>query len=307
MSKPRSNRRRIDGVLLLDKPYDISSNAALQKVRWLLNAVKAGHTGVLDPLATGLLPICLGEATKFSSYLLDADKAYRATIKLGVTTTTGDIEGDVLLQRKVNVDQETLLAVLQRFRGEISQLPPMYSALKHQGKALYEYARAGIEIPREARTITIHRLELLSLEGDVAVVDVRCSKGSYIRTLAEDIGEALGCGAHLINLRRTATAGFMLEQSHALADLETLPMQDREALLMPADVLVQHLPAMSLTEAMVAKFMQGQAVRFTEKCEKIARFRVYHLGSGRFLGLGEVRADARLYPIRLLAEQAVAL
>ena len=165
MSKPRSNRRPIDGVLLIDKPYDISSNGALQKARWLLNAAKAGHTGVLDPLATGLLPVCLGEATKFSSYLLDADKGYRATVKFGVVTTTGDVEGEVVSERPVVFDREGLLAAMEAFRGEISQVPPMYSALKHQGKPLYEYARAGIEIEREARWVHIRKLELISLDG----------------------------------------------------------------------------------------------------------------------------------------------
>ena len=248
MSKPRSNRRHIDGVLLIDKPYDISSNNALQKARWLLNAAKAGHTGVLDPLATGLLPVCLGEATKFSSYLLDADKGYRATVKFGAVTTTGDVEGEVVSERPVAFDRDSLLAEMARFTGEISQVPPMYSALKHQGKPLYEYARAGIEVPREARQVVIRKLELVSFDGDTAVMDVLCSKGTYIRTLACDIGEALGCGAHLTGLRRTATGGFGLDEAHTLAALESLDMPAREALLMPADVLVMHFPQLELAD-----------------------------------------------------------
>ncbi|AVG16450.1 tRNA pseudouridine(55) synthase TruB [Chromobacterium vaccinii] len=304
MSKPRSNRRQIDGVLLIDKPYDISSNNALQKARWLLNAAKAGHTGVLDPLATGLLPVCLGEATKFSSYLLDADKGYRATVKFGAVTTTGDIEGEVVSERPVSISREQLEAVLERFRGEISQVPPMYSALKHQGKPLYEYARAGIEVPREARQVTIRKLELLSFDGVSAEIEVLCTKGTYIRTLGCDIGDALGCGAHLTALRRTATGGFGLEQSHALADLELLDMPGREALLMPADVLVMHFPQLELADGEIGKFLQGQPVRFEQKCEKMQRFRVYQQSSRKFVGLGEARGDGRLHPIRLLANQA---
>ncbi|MGC0151921.1 tRNA pseudouridine(55) synthase TruB [Chromobacterium vaccinii] len=307
MSKPRSNRRRIDGVLLIDKPYDISSNNALQKARWLLNAAKAGHTGVLDPLATGLLPVCLGEATKFSSYLLDADKGYRATVKFGAVTTTGDIEGEVVSEQPVAFDREALLAEMARFTGEISQVPPMYSALKHQGKPLYEYARAGIEVPREARQIVIRKLELISFDGDAAVMDVLCSKGTYIRTLACDIGEALGCGAHLTGLRRTATGGFGLDEAHQLAELETLDMPGREAKLLPADVLVAHFPQLELSDDEIGKFMHGQPVRFEQKCEKIQRFRVYQQSTRRFVGLGEARGDGRLHPIRLLAEQAETL
>ncbi|OWY38387.1 tRNA pseudouridine(55) synthase TruB [Xenophilus sp. AP218F] len=304
MSKPRSNRRQIDGVLLIDKPYDISSNNALQKARWLLNAAKAGHTGVLDPLATGLLPACFGDATKFSSYLLDADKGYRATVKFGVVTTTGDVEGEVVSEREVAFGLAELQAAIERFRGEISQVPPMYSALKHQGKPLYEYARAGIEIPREARQVTIHKLELLSFDGVSAEIDVVCSKGTYIRTLACDIGEALGCGAHLTALRRTATGGFSLDEAHALADVEALDMAGREALLLPMDVLVRHFPDTELDENAAGKFNHGQPVLFAGKYEKMQRFRVYHQANRKFLGLGEARDDGRLHPIRLLAVKA---
>ena len=306
MSKPRSNRRQIDGVLLIDKPYDISSNNALQKARWLLNAAKAGHTGVLDPLATGLLPMCLGEATKFSSYLLDADKGYRATVRFGAATTTGDIEGDVIRECPIAFDEAGLLQVMQQFVGEISQVPPMYSALKHQGKPLYEYAREGIEIHREPRRITIHSLKLISFDGVEGVIDVLCSKGTYIRTLAEDIAIALDCAAHLTGLRRTTTGGFQLSEAHTLAAVEALDMAGREALLLPADVLVQHFPATTLDEAMAGRFIHGQAVRFAGNCEKMTRFRVYSDANAEFLGLAEVRDDDMLHPIRLLAVKQAA-
>lgn len=303
--QPRSKKRQIDGVLLVDKPYDISSNGALQKARWLFNAAKAGHTGVLDPLATGLLPVCLGEATKFSSYLLDADKGYRAQVRFGVVTTTGDIEGEIVRERPVVFDRELLLQVMSQFVGEIEQVPPMYSALKHQGKPLYEYARQGIEIKREARRITIHSLQLVSLDGADAVIDVVCSKGTYIRTLAEDIGEVLGCGAHLTGLRRTATGGFSLQQAITLEALEALTMPEREALLMPPDVLVRHLPEIVLSEEDAGRFNHGQAVRFDEKYERMPRFRVYHQLTREFLGLGELRDHMMLHPLRLLAVKDV--
>lgn len=306
MSKPRSTRRQIDGVLLIDKPYDISSNNALQKARWLLNAAKAGHTGVLDPLATGLLPMCLGEATKFSSYLLDADKGYRATLRFGAATSTGDIEGEVVRECPVAFDEARLRQVLQQFVGEISQVPPMYSALKHQGKPLYEYAREGIEIHREPRQITIHALKLISFDGVEAVIDVLCSKGTYIRTLAEDIAIALDCAAHLTGLRRTTTGGFQLAQAHTLAELEQLDMAAREALLLPVDVLLQHFPAHTLDVSAAARFIHGQAVPFAGECARMTRFRVYSDVNAEFLGLAEVRADDMLHPIRLLAVKTAA-
>lgn len=303
MSAPRRKRVPVDGVLLLDKPLGVSSNGALQKVRWLYNAAKAGHTGVLDPLATGLLPVCFGEATKFSSYLLDADKGYRATIQFGAVTSTGDVEGEVLCRREVTHDRERLEAAMQGFLGEIDQVPPMYSALKHQGRALYEYAREGVEIERAARRVTIHRFTLLECGPDTAVVDVLCSKGTYIRTLAQDLGEALGCGAHLTGLRRTTTGGFRLEDAHTVETIEALPETERAGLLLPVDVLVGHLPALSLDEGEAFKFSQGQAVRISQNCETMPRFRVYRNGGRDFMGLGEVCGD-KLQPIRLLATKA---
>ncbi|RXZ42542.1 tRNA pseudouridine(55) synthase TruB [Crenobacter cavernae] len=306
MSKPRRIRRAVNGVLLLDKPLGVSSNGALQKVRWLYNAAKAGHTGVLDPLATGLLPVCFGEATKFSSFLLDADKGYRATVKFGVVTTTGDAEGEVVKERPVDVTIETLAEACARFKGPISQVPPMYSALKFEGKALYEYARAGIEIERKARDVTIHSIELVEFAGDVAVIDVACSKGTYIRTLAEEIGEALGCGAHLIGLRRTATAGFPLEAAMTLEAIEARSAEERDALLMPADVLVAHFPEVSLDEDAAGRFCHGQAVRVAQNHAIMSRFRVYREATREFMGLAEWKADGLLHPTRLLAVSTAA-
>lgn len=301
MSAPRRIKLNINGVLLLDKPYGISSNGALQKARWLYSAAKAGHTGVLDPLATGLLPVCLGEATKFSSYLLDADKGYRATIKFGEVTTTGDVEGEVVLQRPVAFSEEQLRAAIAAHTGPISQVPPMYSALKHQGKALYEYAREGIEIKREARDVTIHSIGLIEFSGDVAIVDVLCSKGTYIRTLAQDIGEMLGCGAHLTGLRRTQTGGFRLEDAVTLEQLEAVASDARGELLMPVDVLVSHFPGVMIPTVEADRFCHGQAVRVAQKCETMHRFRIFREEDGAFLGLAEATPQGLLQPVRVIA------
>ncbi len=300
----RRPKRDVDGVLLLDKPIGVSSNGALQKARWLYTAAKGGHTGVLDPLATGLLPLCFGEATKFSSFLLDADKRYIAHVAFGKVTTTGDVEGEVVLERPVAFDEVRLREVIAGFVGPQSQVPPMYSALKHQGKALYEYARQGIEIERKARDIVIHSIDLLSFDGAVAVIDVSCSKGTYIRTLGQDIGEVLGCGAHLSGLRRTATAGFGLEDAITPEALEALDLAGREALLMPPDVLVRHLPEVVLPEQDAVRFCHGQAVRIPLKCAIMSRFRVYREVDREFLGLAEWRDDESLYPVRLMAVKA---
>jgi tRNA pseudouridine55 synthase len=298
MSRVKS--RPIHGVLLLDKPYGRSSNAALQKARWLLNAPKAGHTGVLDPLATGLLPLCFGEATKFAQWLLDADKSYTATLGLGQTTTTGDLEGDIVLTRPVSVTESQLSVVLEGFLGAQQQMPPMYSALKHQGKALYEYARAGVHVERKPRDIVIHRLQSLGLEANQLTISVDCSKGTYIRVLAEDIGEALGCGAHLKALRRTATAGFQLDEAITLEELENLEPAQREAALQPMDILVQHLPRcdVSLADAMVLQ--HGQTVQNPLKNEIIEIVRVYDAAS-RFIGVCHAYPSAQLQACRLLS------
>ncbi|MBL8508832.1 MAG: tRNA pseudouridine(55) synthase TruB [Chitinimonas sp.] len=296
-------KRPVHGVLLLDKPYGASSNQALQKCRWLLQAEKGGHTGVLDPLATGLLPLCFGDATKFAQRMLDADKRYVATLKLGVTTTTGDAEGEVLDTRPVQCDRAAVDAAVARFVGEIEQVPPMYSALKHDGKPLYEYARAGITLEREARRITIYGIEVLQFAGDELVLNVRCSKGTYIRTLAEDIAALLGCGAHLIGLRRTQTAGFRLEDAITVEQFEALALEQRDALLLPADSLLADLPAVTLDAAQTDKLTHGLSVRFPSDDGIIPGLRVYgDTGAGQptFLGLAEL-TDQVLSPRRLLS------
>jgi tRNA pseudouridine55 synthase len=291
-------KRNINGVLLLDKPLGFSSNQALQKVKWLFKAAKAGHTGTLDPLATGLLPICLGEATKFAQYVTDADKTYFATIKLGVTTNTGDAEGEVLTTTVVNVNKAQFEQACQQFIGEISQIPPMYSALKHEGKPLYEYARSGVDIARQARLITIKNIVLNEFLGDVAQITVVCSKGTYIRTLAEDIGAQLGCGAHLIGLRRTETAGYLLPQAITIEQLEALPIEAREALLLPVDSAIESLPKVILNTDAAYFIMQGQAVWMAGKVPN-SDLRLYD-ENNIFLGLGFLQDDGKIAPKRLI-------
>ncbi len=292
-------RQVVDGVLLLNKPVGITSNAALQKAKWLLNARKAGHTGTLDPFADGLLPLCFGEATKFSAYLLDADKHYRAVQQLGVTTSTGDPEGEILSRAEVHASCADLEAVLPRFTGEIEQIPPMHSALKHQGRPLYEYARAGIEIDRPPRKVTIRSLEVVECAPPRVVLDVQCSAGTYIRTLAQDIGAALGCGAHLTALTRLGSGGFKLEQAHSLAELEALDATQRHALLLPADCLVAHLPAIMLEDAEAEGLRQGRSIAHVTAEPGLIRA---YTTANTFIGL--VDADAgQLAPRRLIATQ----
>jgi len=291
-------KRNVNGVFLLDKPLGFSSNQALQKVKWLFQAAKAGHTGTLDPLATGLLPICLGEATKFAQYVTDADKTYVATVKLGVTTTTGDAEGEVLSTQPVNVTQDQFTTVAQLFTGEISQMPPMYSALKFEGKALYEYAREGVDIARQARLITIKSIVVNEFLADVAQITVTCSKGTYIRTLAEDIGMALGCGAHLIGLRRTATAGYQLSQAMTIEQLEAMPMEARDAQLLPVDSAIAGLPEVALSSDAAYFLMQGQAVWQAGKIPD-GELRIYDENK-QFLGLGFLQSDGKIAPKRLI-------
>lgn len=297
----RRLKRPLDGVLLFDKPLQLSSNTAMQKVRWLFGAEKAGHTGTLDPLATGLLPICFGEATKFTHALLDADKRYRATLKLGQRTTTGDAEGEIIQQRTVNVSETQVRQVLHQFAGEISQLPPMHSALKHQGKPLYEYIRRGIVIERESRKVCIHELQLERRADDELDIDVLCSKGTYIRTLAEDIGEALGCGAHLIALRRTAIGDFGLHAAYTLPALEALHSEARDALLLPVDSLIQQFAPLQLDALQARRLAQGQRLGMTDEHPDGKR-RLYV--QTQFIGLGELAAG-RLSPGRLLSGIAV--
>jgi len=288
---------------LLDKPLGFSSNQALQKAKWLLQAAKAGHTGTLDPLATGLLPLCFGEATKFAHYLTDADKTYVARIKLGVTTNTGDAEGEILSTKAVNVSQLQFEQACQQFVGEITQIPPMYSALKHEGKALYEYARAGIEIERKSRVVHIHQIQPHSFAKDIAEITVTCSKGTYIRTLAEDIGKQLGCGAHLIGLRRTATANYAIAQTITLEQFEAMSPDERLAALLPADTAVMHLPAVIFDNDSVHYLQQGQSVWQSGVIPK-GLLRLYS-EQKVFLGLGELQPDGKIGPKRLVVDKAV--
>lgn len=296
MSAPqrRTPRRRVDGVLLLDKPSGMSSNAALQKAKRLLNAAKAGHTGTLDPLATGLLPLTFGEATKFSQMLLDADKVYEATVRFGSETDTGDAEGQVIATAPVAFSSEALEAGLEGLRGEIEQIPPMHSALKRDGKPLYEYARAGIEIERAPRRVTIHALELLALDEAEAKLRVHCSKGTYIRTLAIDLGRTLGCGAHLSALRRTAIGAFGIEQAITPDALEAASEPDQ--LLEPVDALIAAYPRLDLDEASGADLMLGREVPAEGEPGLV---RLY--SAERFIGLGERRTDGRIVSRRLIA------
>ncbi len=292
-------KRNVNGVLLLDKPFGFSSNQALQKVKWLFQATKAGHTGTLDPLATGLLPICLGEATKFAQYVTDANKTYVATIKLGITTTTGDAEGEVLSTAPVNVTQSQFAAAAQQFVGEISQIPPMYSALKFEGKALYEYARDGVDIARQARLITIKNIAVNNFMVDIAQITVTCSKGTYIRTLAEDIGTALGgCGAHLVGLRRTETAGYVLPQAITIEQLEAMSIEARDAQLLPVDSAITYLPKVTLNDDAAHFLMQGQAVWLAGK-SPAGDLRLYD-ENNNFLGLGFLQDDGKIAPKRLI-------
>jgi tRNA pseudouridine55 synthase len=296
----KRQKKNINGILLLDKPIGFSSNQALQKIKWLLKAAKAGHTGTLDPLATGLLPLCFGEATKFAHFLTDADKTYIATIKLGATTTTGDAEGEVLTTSPVNVSRSDFEQACQQFTGEISQTPPMYSALKFEGKALYEYARAGVEIERKARRVTIQNIEVNSCAGDVAVISVTCSKGTYIRTLAEDIGKQLGCGAHLIGLRRTATADYQIAQAVTLEQFEAMSEEERLAALAPPDSAVHYLPAITLDDDAAFYLLQGQAV-WCSGAIPTGLLRLYN-EQQVFLGLGELQDDGKIAPKRLMQQ-----
>lgn len=296
----RRERRRLDGVVLLDKPAGISSQGAVSRAKHLFGAAKAGHTGTLDPMATGLLPLAFGEATKFSHALLDADKGYVADVRLGVTTTTGDLEGEVVATATVNVDRERLERVLEGFRGEIVQTPPMYSALKHRGKPLYEYARAGTEVERVARPVTIHSLELERFEGEEARIRVACSKGTYIRVLAEDIGKALGCGATLAALRRTEVGDFSVQSAVTLPALEAMTADERLACVLPPDTLVQRLPTVSLDAEQSRRLGLGQAVPDVGGASGLVR--VYG-EAGLFLGVAEVSSAGTLVPRRLVSSE----
>ncbi|MBC8119201.1 MAG: tRNA pseudouridine(55) synthase TruB [Burkholderiaceae bacterium] len=289
----------MSGVLLLDKPGGITSNSALQSARRLLGAAKAGHTGTLDPMATGLLPITLGEATKFSADLLDADKSYRATIKLGVTTTTGDADGQVVASCPVNIARAEVDAALARFVGAIDQVPPMHSALKRDGQPLYKLARAGTEVERAARQVTVHRLVLIEHDGDSITVDVDCSKGTYVRVLAEDIGRVLGCGAHLCGLRRTRAGRLGLEAAVTLPELEAMTLDQRRAHLLPQDELLASLAVVRLDDTLSERFRLGQRLAL-EAEPRGHRVRVYG-GTNELLGTATISEWGVVEPERLIA------
>lgn len=304
MANPSGIKRiwkRVDGVLLLDKSSGMTSNSALQSARRLFSAAKAGHTGTLDPLATGLLPLCFGEATKFSADLLDADKTYEADVQFGVTTDTGDAEGEVVARREVGFSRSDLEAALAHFRGPISQIPPMYSALKRDGKPLYQLARQGIEVERKARDVTINSLELLEYSAERCRLRISCSKGTYIRTLAEDIGNHLGCGAHLTALRRTAVGALRIDDAVSLDQLSQLQEEERGRFLQAPDSLLQTLPAVHLDDELALRFSHGNPVFVSpETCSRPGKCRVY--ASNRLLGLGEIDAEGLVKPRRLVCE-----
>ena len=291
-------RRSLDAVLLLDKPAGISSNGALQQARRLFRAAKAGHAGTLDPLASGLLPVLFGEATKFSRFLLDSDKEYLADVQLGAGTSTGDAEGEVTARSAVDADGARIEAALARFCGEIDQVPPMYSALKRNGRPLYELARRGVVIARRPRRVVIRDIELLQRSGDLLRLRVRCSKGTYLRVLAEDLGAALGTVAHLAALRRTAAGRFRLEQSVPLQLLGEMEEEAKQRLLMPVESLLQDLPCVQLDPGQVRSFLNGRPVAHASGPE--GRCRVYGEGH-ELLGVGETGPAGELRPLRLLA------
>jgi len=298
---PKKPRDLVDGVLLRDKPVGLSSNDALMKVKRIVNAKKAGHTGTLDPFATGLLPLCFGEATKFSQDLLESDKTYDAVVHLGATTTTGDTEGEVVETRPVDVTVEQIDAALAKFRGPILQVPPMYSALKRDGKALYEYAREGIVLEREARPVTIHKLDMLAYDAPMLTIRVTCSKGTYVRVLGEDIGAALGCGAHLNALRRIEVGALTVA---GMVTLEQLQAHDNPlSLLAPVDALLSSFPRIDLTPELAARFLNGQRLALNREPvalpETAGRVRVYH--DGRLLGTAILQDYGVLAPERLIA------
>lgn len=299
MGKPRGER--VDGVLLLDKPGGMTSNFALQKARRLLNAAKAGHTGTLDPMATGLLPLTFGEATKFSADLLDADKAYRATLLLGVTTTTGDAEGEVTARAVVEATDAAVDVVLSRFVGSMEQVPPMHSALKREGRPLYELARAGIEVERAPRQVVIHALRRVERAGDSLTLDVECSKGTYVRVLAEDIGRALGCGAHLTALRRTRVGPLALDDALTLAALEATAPGQRRACLRPVDSLLGSLPRVELDQGLAGRFRQGQRLALDAEPRGV-RVRVYG-PEEELLGTANVTEWGVVAPERLISNE----
>ena len=298
MSRPRKKGRDVHGVFLLDKPQGVSSNDIMQKVKRLFKANKAGHTGALDPLATGMLPICLGEATKFSQFLLDSDKRYVVIAKLGERA-----EGQVVQSREVNVAEADILSALSAFRGEILQVPTMFSALKHNGKPLYEYARAGITVEREARPITIFELKFIDYQAPFLTLEVHCSKGTYIRTLVDDLGEALGCGAHVTMLRRLAVADYPIEEMMPIEDLallaDSFPNSELDRLLLPMDTAVASLPQLNLTAEQTKAVGFGQRVKFENPQALSGLVRLFS-ENGQFLGIAEITVGNIIRPNRMV-------
>ena len=303
MSRPRKKGRDVHGVFLLDKPKGMSSNDIMQKVKRLFQANKAGHTGALDPLATGMLPICLGEATKFSQFLLDSDKRYFVTAKLGERTDTSDAEGQVVKTREVNVLEADILAALPQFRGDILQVPTMFSALKHNGKPLYEYARQGITVEREARPITIFELKFIEYNAPYLSLEVHCSKGTYIRTLVDDLGEVLGCGAHVAVLRRLAVADYPVKEMMPIEELqllaESFPQQELDRLLLSMDTAVASLAALNLTESQTKAVKFGQRVKFENREQIYGLVRLFS-NTQQFLGVAEITSDNVIRPNRMI-------
>jgi tRNA pseudouridine55 synthase len=291
----RLTRRRVDGVLLLDKPTGLTSNAALQRAKHAYRAEKAGHTGTLDPLASGLLPLCFGEATKFAQSLLDARKAYIATVRFGIATSTGDAEGEIIAEQAADFSRADFEAALPRFIGGIRQVPPRHAALKHEGRAYYEYARAGVEIPRVARDADVGAIEILDWAPPSVTLRIECGKGTYIRVLAEDLAVAVGSRAHLTALRRTSSGAFVLEHAVAFERLETMDATSRDALLLPIDALLAGLPAVAVDASAAAALTQGRSAAAPEGAD--GRCRCYGPGS-RFIGLVDV-AGGVLRPRRL--------
>ena len=303
MSRPRKKGRDVHGVFLLDKPQGVSSNDIMQKVKRLFKANKAGHTGARDPLATGMLPIGVGEATKFSQFLLDSDKRCVVTAKLGERTDTSDAEGQVVQSREVNVAEADILAALSAFRGEILQVPTMFSALKHNGKPLYEYARAGITVEREARPITIFEIKFIDYQAPFLTLEVHCSKGTYIRTLVDDLGEALGCGAHVTMLRRLAVADYPIEEMMPIEDLvllaDSFPSGELDRLLLPMDTAVASLPQLNLTAEQTKAVRFGQRVKFENPQALSGLVRLFS-ENGQFLGIAEITAGNIIRPNRMV-------
>ena len=297
-------RRAVDGVLLLDKPEGLSSNSAVGWAKRLFNAEKAGHSGTLDPFATGLLPICLGEATKFSRFILDAEKGYRATLRLGEVSSTGDTEGEINQRRPVNVSIDKIADILKTFQGAQTQVPPMHSALKRDGVPLYKLARQGLTVERDARSIVVNDIAFISRAGNDLVIDTNVSKGTYIRVLAQDIGEALGCGAHLIGLRRTSTGGFTLANSITFETLEELVGEQRDAILLPADTLANVLPEVTLTEPEAIALRNGQVPRIAQRLGPDCEYRIYDVAR-KFIGIAHaqnhVESGSLLTVTRLMA------